>query len=147
MDFRDALSGLIAELAAAMRDPGSVTAVLRDSGKLIGLDARQDGWFEDDPQIAQMVGRAYGRGRAKLATYLLQSVIARRRDKWADRFLRTALWMREAPAEAAAKLSWRELTLVAEAVANGRDLTEIGLMLDIAKRTIAVLASEDRTRM
>jgi len=74
----------------------------------------------------------------------LQSLIARRRDKWADRFLRTALWMREAPAEAAAELGWRELTLIAEAISNGRDLTEIGLMHDIAKRTIAVLSGEVR---
>jgi hypothetical protein len=52
--------------------------------------------------------------------------------------VRTALWMRQAPPEA--NLGWRELTLVAEAVADGRDLTEIGLMYDIAKRTIVVLA-------
>ncbi len=85
-----------------------------------------------------MAGR-YGRGRAKLAAYLLQSVIARRRDKRAELFLRTVLWMREAPPEV--DLCWRELTLVAQAVAGGRDLGEIGLMRTIAESTIAVLAS------
>jgi hypothetical protein len=45
--------------------------------------------------------------------------------------------MREAPPEA--DLCWRELALVANALAEGRDLTEIGLMCDIALRTIAVL--------
>jgi len=144
MDFREALSGLMAELPAAMRDAASVAAVLRDSDKRVGFDTLRHGWFEDDPQVAKVVGSGYGRGRAKLATYLLQSLIARRRDKWADRFLRTALWMREAPAEAAAELGWGELTLIAEAIANGRDLTEIGLMHDIAKRTIAVLSGEVR---
>jgi hypothetical protein len=81
-----------------------------------------------------------GANRVSVATYLLQSVLARRRDKWADLFLRTALWMREAPPEA--HLCWRELTLVAEALADGRDLTEIGLMRDIAERTIIVRASD-----
>jgi len=45
--------------------------------------------------------------------------------------------MREAPTEA--NPPWRELALVAKALADGRDVTEIGLMRDIALRTIAVL--------
>jgi hypothetical protein len=45
--------------------------------------------------------------------------------------------MRQAPPEA--DLCWREFTIVAKALADGRDLTEIGLMRDIAMRTIAVL--------
>jgi hypothetical protein len=138
IDFREALAGLVADLPDAMRDSAAVAAVLRRSGELTDLEALGQSWFEDDPQIAEIVAGRYGRGRKKLATYLLQSVIARRRDKWAELFMRTALWMREAPPEA--DLCWRELTLVAEAVAGGRDLTEIGLMNDIAERTITVLA-------
>jgi len=56
--------------------------------------------------------------------------------------LRTALWMREAPSEA--NLCWRELAIVAKALADGRDMTEIGLMRDIALRTIAVLRDTGR---
>jgi hypothetical protein len=36
-------------------------------------------------------------------------------------------------------LCWRELTIVAKALADGRDMTEIGLMHDIALRAIAVI--------
>jgi hypothetical protein len=50
--------------------------------------------------------------------------------------------MREAPPEA--DLCWRELALVAKALADGRDMTEIGLMRDIALRTIAVLRDAGR---
>ena len=57
-------------------------------------------------------------------------------------FCDTALWMREAPPDA--DLCWRELALVAKALADGRDMTEIGLMRDIALRTIAVLRSAGR---
>jgi hypothetical protein len=88
------------------------------------------------------VERVHGRDRAKLATYLLQNVIARHRDRWADIVLRTALWMREAPPEA--DLCWRELPIVAKALVDGRDVTEIGLMRDIALRTIAVLRDAGR---
>jgi hypothetical protein len=69
------------------------------------LEAVVQSWFEDDPQLAQAVERARGHGRANLTTYLLQSVIARHRDRWADIVVRMALWMREAPPEA--DLCWR----------------------------------------
>ena len=111
--------------------------VLRKSNKLAGLEAVAQSWFEDDPQVAKAVDSAGGRDRAKLATYLSQSVIARHRDRWADIALRTALWMREAPPEV--DLCWRELAIVAKALVDGRDVTELGLMRDIALRTIAVL--------
>jgi hypothetical protein len=112
---------------------------LRESGELADLEVTAQSWFEDGPDIAQTVRGARGRNRAKLATYLLQSVIARHRDKWADLILRTALWMREAPPEF--DLCWRELAIVAKALADGRDMTEIGLMHDIAQRTIAVIGN------
>ena len=44
--------------------------------------------------------------------------------------------MREAPTEA--NPPWRDLALVAKALADMRDMTEMGLMRDAALRTIAV---------
>ena len=41
-------------------------------------------------------------------------------------------------------LCWRELAIVAKALADGRDMAEIGLMRDIAQRTLAVLANDER---
>ncbi|MGA9090016.1 MAG: hypothetical protein WB420_13005, partial [Bradyrhizobium sp.] len=142
MAFGETLAGLIVEVPKAMGESATLASVLRKSNELAELDAVAQSWFEDDPQVAQAVERARGRDRAKLATYLLQSVIARHRDRWADIVLRTALWMREAPPEA--DLCWRELAIVAKALADGRDMTEIGLMRDIALRTIAVLRDAGR---
>jgi len=141
----DFAAALLADLPTPMSDPTAIAAVLRNSGELADLYALEPSWFEDDPQVAQLVAGGRGRGRAKLVAYLLQSAFARRRHKWADIFLRTALWMREAPPEE--ELCWRDLTVVAKALADGRDLTGIGLMRNIAKRTIAVLSSEERARM
>jgi hypothetical protein len=138
MNFSDSLIQLIAELPEAMRGGTAVETVLRESGELADLRAVAQSWFEDGPDIAQAIAGARGRNRAKLATYLLQSVIARHRDKWATLFLWTALWMREAPPEF--DLCWRELAIVAKALADGRDMSEIGLMRDIAQRTVAILA-------
>ena len=143
MAFGETLAGLIAEVPEAMCEPAALASVLRKSNELAEIEAVAQSWFEDEPQVAQAVDRAHGRDRAKLADYLLQSVIARHRDRWADIVLRTALWMREAPPEA--DLCWRELAIVAKALIDGRDVTEIGLMRDIALRTIAVLRDAGRT--
>src|SRR6202035_3966598 len=94
----------------AMGEPATIASALRKSNELPELEAVAQSWFEDDPQVAQAVERAHGRDRAKLAAYLLQSVIARHRDRWAYIVLRTALWMREARPEA--DLCWRELAIV-----------------------------------
>jgi hypothetical protein len=142
MPFGETLAALIADVASTTREPAGLASVLRESGDLAGLGAVALSWFEDDAEVARAVERARGRGRAKLATYLLQSVIARHRDRWAEVVLRTALWMREAPP--AADLCWPELAIIAKALADGRDMTEIGLMRDIALRTIAVLANPER---
>lgn len=142
IDFGDTLARIIAEIPEAMRGGGAVETVLRKSGELADLDFVAQSWFEDDPEIAHAIASAGGRNRAKLATYLLQSFMARQRHKWADLLLQTALWMREAPPEL--DLCWRELAIVAKALADGRDMTEIGLMRDIAQRTVAVLASDAR---
>jgi hypothetical protein len=151
-DFTAALAGLIAEVPEAMREPAAYASVLRRSGKLADIEVIEDSWFEDDPQVAEAVARGRGSNREKLASYLLQTVIARRRDRWAEIVLRTALWMREAPPED--DLCWRELALVAQALADGRDMTEISLMRDVALRTIAVhrsaepmLSERDRTQI
>ena len=139
MAFSEALAGLIADIPKAMCEPAALRSVLRESDELADLEAVALSWFEDDPQVAQAVEGARGRDQAKLASYLLQSVLAKRRDRWAELVLCTALWMREAPPEA--DLCWRELALVAKALADGWDLTEIGLMRDIALRTVTVLRS------
>jgi hypothetical protein len=139
MAFGERLAALIAEVPKTMCEPAALASVLRKSGELADLEAVAQSWFEDDPEVSHTVERARGRERAKLAAYLLQSVMTRHRERWAEVILSTALWMREAPPEAG--LCWRELAIVAKALADGRDMTEIGLMRDIASRTIAVLGA------
>jgi hypothetical protein len=140
---KETLAELVAEVPNTMREPAATALILRHSGRLPAVQIVAQSWFEDDPQVAASVERARGRGHAKLVAYLLQSVIARHRDRWADIILRTALWMREAPLHT--NPCWRELAIVAKALADGRDMAEIGLMRDIALRTIAVLANAEQT--
>jgi hypothetical protein len=141
MDFGEALAALIAEVPKTMCKPAALASSLRHSGEPAEVKAVALSWYEDDPEVVQ-TAKGVHVGRTKLATYLLQTVIGRRREKWTEIVLRTALWMREAPPEAG--LCWRELALVAKVLADGQDMTEIGLMHDVALRTIAVLKDTGR---
>jgi hypothetical protein len=89
--FSERLAALIAEVPKAMCEPAALASVLRKSHKLADLEVVAQSWFEDDPEVSQAVERARGRERAKLATDLLQSVMARHRDRWAEVILSTAL--------------------------------------------------------
>ncbi|MGA7808488.1 hypothetical protein [Bradyrhizobium sp.] len=142
MVLGETLAELMAEIPKAMCEPSELALLLRRSDELADLEIVSRSWFEDDPQIARAVRQARGGNRAKLATFLLQGAMARRRDKWVEIILRTALWMHEATD--ADDLCWRELTLVAKALTDGRDMTEIGLMRDIALRTIDVINETER---
>jgi hypothetical protein len=139
MDFAAVLADLMAEIPTPMREPAAVAALLRRSGGLADLEVLAQPWYEDGPAIAETIARAGGRDRAKLVDYLLAGPLQAQRRKWEEIFLRTALWMREGPPPS--DLCWRELAIVAQALADGRDMGEIGLMRDIALRTIAVLRS------
>lgn len=137
MLFEKTLADLIAEVPKTMRQPAAVTSILQRSDELVDLVSITQSWFEDSPEIAQAVEQARGASRTKLATHLLQTVFARHRQKWAAMMLHTALWMHEAPP--AGDPCWPDLAIIAQALAEGRDMTEIGLMRDIAMRTVTVL--------
>lgn len=144
MQFADTLARLMAEVPKAMCEPSAVASVLRNSGHLADLEWIAESWFEDDPEAAraaQAAKRARNKNRRQVATYLLQGVLARRRDRWAEIILHTAVWMRETPQHN--DLCWRELAIVAKALADGRDMTEIALMRDIGMRTVEVLGEID----
>lgn len=137
MPFEKTLAELIAEVPETMRQPATVTSILRRSDELVDLESIAQSWFEDGPEVAEAIERAPRASRTKLATHLLQTVITRHRQKWADMVLRTALWMHEASADD--DLCWPDLAIVAQALAEGRDMADIGLMRDIAMRTVTVL--------
>ena len=144
LSIDEAIAGLIADTPKHLRKPAAVSATLRRSDELYDLEVIAQSWFEDDPQIAQAVERTDGRDRGKLAECLLHTFIAHRRERWIDIVGRTALWMRAASSPN--QLCWPELAIVAKALANGRDMADIGLMRDVALRTIGALGDAGRLR-
>lgn len=140
--FREALDQLIAELPEGLRDPEAVDIVLADSDVILGLEEIEDSWFEDDAELREKMRSVSRRAHEQFVTELLlgDGAIAVRRKQWAELFVQTTLWMREAPDEY--EMSWTDLAIVARAVLEGYDLTRIGLMRNIAERTVVVLSDE-----
>jgi len=118
----------------------SASAVMRDAATLQMLDPDPEVRRATAAALQARVAGARGRQRAKAVKYLLQSVLEQRRERWAEHFLLTALWLKEAPDNAA--LPWREFAILARALADGHDLSDIALMREIADRTVSVLAFE-----
>ncbi len=140
LDWRQALSALAAELPADRLAPDAVCATLHASDKWANFDTIVESWFEDDQDVARRVAGTRGRQRTKAVKYVLQNVLEQRRERWAELFLLTAVWLKEAPDNAA--LPWREFVVLARALADGHDLSDIALMCEIADRTVSVLAFE-----
>jgi hypothetical protein len=137
LEWRKALAARLGELPAASLKPHAVNVVLRTSAAWADFDSIVESWFEDDQDVARLVSGVRGGQRAKTAEYLLQNVLVRRREKWAELFLWTALWLREASDGDA--LPWQNFAILAHALARGHDLADIPLMRDIAARTVGAL--------
>jgi hypothetical protein len=137
LDWRGVLAELLASIPAARRTPPAVATALRQSGELVTLTIASS-WFEDDQEVARMLQRAGRRSVEKQTAYVLQTVIERRRDTWAELFVWNALWLREA---GGAEQPWPELAIVADVIAKGHDLAEIPLMGFIAANTVDAMNS------
>jgi hypothetical protein len=113
-----------------------VRAVLRGSAEWAEAIDATPTWFEADQEVVDLLDRAEGRSAQRLVSFVIASVLERRRAKWADYLAWTALRL-EAEAPVPDPL-WRPLAIVAREIARGRPLDEIPLMREIAARTIDV---------
>jgi hypothetical protein len=138
LDWREVLAELLRAIPRQRREPEAVAKVLKESDVWATIPGLSDSWFEDDQDVARVVGGSPGRQRAKRAGLLLHTIIERRRDKWAELFCWTAHWLRETAAEQGAP--WGEFAILADALAAGHDIDRIPLMNMIAMSTITALA-------
>jgi hypothetical protein len=114
--------------------PEDARGVLRGSAEWAdGVDAAGT-WFEADQEVVDLLDRAAGRKGPRLVSYVVASVLERRRAKWTVLLAWTALRLQaETPV---ADPLWRPLAIVAREVGRGRPLDEIPLMREIARRTV-----------
>lgn len=113
----------------AVRENGSDT----DEGSLLEEFALMQSWYEDDAEVAALLDKRLRSSPSVRVEAVLDSILEPRRDKWAERFLWTALWLRHA---ADPPLPWTDFFAVGRALHEGRRVKDIPVMREIAEATV-----------
>ncbi len=125
---------LFAALPDDIRQPARVEKLLQRGAELIH-EPWAESWFEDTPEVRQVLASLRGAKAADRARRLLTETMPATRAVWTERFVLMA--MRAAATtdrKAAAQLP--ALTVLAEATAGPRPLSEIPMMAEIARATV-----------
>jgi hypothetical protein len=92
-----------------------------------------ESWFEDDAEVEAVLSK---RPKSRIPTKVnavIKSVLEPRRAKWAERFLWTALWLKQ---EQDLLSPWMEFLIIGRELHRGRKVKDIPVMRDIAEVTV-----------
>jgi hypothetical protein len=112
----------------------AVEKVLRRSDAWLNAIEFTDSWFEDDAEAVDILRKSGKRKHASRVDVILRSVLDPRRTKWAERFLWSALWLKNETKD------WGEFFAVGSELHAGRPIAEIPAMRAIAERTEEALS-------
>jgi hypothetical protein len=129
--WQEMLRGLVAEMPQELLSPTSVRAILASSAQLAMQGGWADFWIEEDQEVRDLLDSVGGRPRRAVRDAVLTGIIEKRRAIWAERFVLTALWMKEAIS--AMHLPWERFAIVAQQLLEEVPLRKIPLMKEIAE--------------
>jgi hypothetical protein len=112
-------------------DPKAVDEVVQSSADWLDQFDFMESWFENDALVEEVLDknpRSRMPGKIKA---IINSVLEPRRMKWAERFLWTALWMKQQE-----NSPWLEFFVVGRELHRNRPLAQIPTMKNIAKVTV-----------
>lgn len=134
---------IVAELepgvAAGRLTPAALESALAESEDWLDRDASNESWFEADAEVSETLAEIEGEPEERAGEIVLASILEPRRAKWAERFLWTALWLREKSDPLAPR---DDYFILGRELLGGRPLAEISIMRAIALRTVRAGAFE-----
>jgi hypothetical protein len=119
------------DIGPGQLDPKTVDRVVQSSADWLDHFDFMDCWFENDALVEEVLDqnpRSRTPGKIKA---IIKSVLEPRRTKWAERFLWTALWMKQQEDPA-----WVDFFVVGRELHRNRPLAQIPTMQNIAKVTV-----------
>jgi hypothetical protein len=138
VDWRAEADALVALMPEALGRLDTIESLLKDCGAWIWADPVAESWFEDDATVTELLHKHRRRSEDVLIDMVLREILEPRRDVWAERFLWTALWMKEgSPGD---DRLWCGFAATAREMANGRPLDQIPVMEEIAVATAEIHA-------
>ena len=127
----DLITMLGKDIGSEQLDPEAVDEVVQSSAGWLDQFDFMDSWFENDALVEEVLDknpRSRTPGKIKA---IIKSVLEPRRVKWAERFLWTALWMKQQE-----KSPWLEFFVVGRELHGNRPLDQIPTMQNIARVTV-----------
>ncbi len=117
---------------------GEQREALQESALWPEFESFAETWFEDDIAVDEAIRNAQ-KGKKKINHDKLAGVITReilelRRPLWLERVVLMTLWLRESTQSS---VPWQHMFHVAEALAGGKPLKDIPLMVSIAEVSLA----------
>lgn len=134
LDWRDVVESLLREAPSSWREPARVAEAMQ----MIGWgnpDNLLDGWFEDDPEAAEIVDRMpEDIGDQESVDLVMRDLLEPRREKWAEHFSWIALWLHERTPNR--DPAWVRFALLARELDRGQRMADLPLMREICINTI-----------
>jgi hypothetical protein len=135
LDWHDVLDELLAALPPEALRPVGVEAAVAKSMETAEVSGLLNSWFESDQEVDTLLREAATQGHADLIPVVLDRVIAPRKDKWIERLVWVALWMREGEPDLHRR--WADFAVLARELIAGRALDTVPLLQEISAQTVA----------
>jgi hypothetical protein len=94
-----------------------------------------ESWFESDADVDALLAAKHRSRKPAKVNAVIKSVLEPRRAKWVERFLWTALWLKQ---ERNLPSPWINFFIIGRELHNGRPVKDIAVMRDIAEVTVMV---------
>ncbi len=133
-DYQEVLDQLSAELPDAFNAPGAIDEIIESSDFWGSIGSLSDSWYEGGREVHDLLAESDDEDDGELLRRVFDEIVEPRKSKWTEHFVWTALWLKEAPEDR--ELPWRQFTVLARELADGRPSAQIPLMDIIALTTI-----------
>lgn len=135
LDWHEVLDELLADLPAGALRPVGVEAAVAKSMETAEVSGLLNSWFESDQEVDSLLREAATQGHEDLIPVVLDRIIAPRKDKWIERLVWVALWMREGEPDLHQR--WADFAVLARELIAGRALDTVPLLQEISAQTVA----------
>lgn len=127
------LSLLEQDIDPARIHPTAVAKVMEKSGDWLDEFGFLESWFEQDAEVVAILARNPRSKTPAKVNAIIKSVLEPRRAKWTERFLWTALWLKQKQDSLS---PWADFFVIGRELHRGRPVNDIPVMRGIAEVTV-----------
>lgn len=116
-------------------DQTAVAHIIEGSGDWLRMYEFVNSWFEEDAEVNDIFSQNIKSKTPAKINVIIKSILEPRRDKWTERFLWTALWLKQ---KNDLVTPWFDFFVIGRELHQGRPIKDIPIMRTIAETTVMV---------